>query len=169
MYKLFHILAIIFTLNSCTKAQKVNNAAYNFMLQRLLSFSVPTISVAELVALQKKQTVTLLDAREPAEYKISHIATARNVGYDHFEVTAVNDIAKDAPIIIYCSVGYRSEKIGEKLQKAGFTNVRNLYGSVFEWVNEGQTVVDNQNKPTQKVHAFNKKWGIWLQKGQKVY
>ena len=44
-----------------------------------------------------------------------------------------------------------------------------MYGGIFEWVNEGFPVVNNQEKQTDNVHAYNKSWGIWLKKGVKVY
>ena len=47
----------------------------------------------------------------------------------------VEDIARESTIVVYCSVGYRSEKIAEELDKLGFTNVSNLYGGIFEWIN----------------------------------
>lgn len=50
----------------------------------------------------------------------------------------------------------------------GFTRVSNLYGGIFEWVNEGHPVVRN-GMPTEEVHAFSKTWGIWLRRGTKVY
>jgi len=40
--------------------------------------------------------------------------------------------------------------------KAGYTNVSNLYGGIFEWVNQGNNVVDDNNRITPKVHAYGK-------------
>ncbi|MER3327952.1 MAG: rhodanese-like domain-containing protein, partial [Candidatus Kapaibacterium sp.] len=88
---------------------------------------------------------------------------------DDFELSRVQEISKDSKIVVYCSVGYRSEKIAEKLQGAGYTDVSNLYGGIFEWVNQDRAVVDDQNTPTTKVHAFSRVWGVWLNKGEKVY
>ena len=51
----------------------------------------------------------------------------------------------------------------------GFTNVFNLVGGIFEWKNQGHAVYSTQNKITEKVHAYNKTWGVWLTKGEKVY
>ena len=85
-----------------------------------------------------KEKVILLDTREKKEYEISHIPGAIWVGYNNFKLKRVKEIAKDTKIVTYCSVGYRSERIGEKLQKAGFTDVSNLKGSIFKWVNEGK-------------------------------
>jgi rhodanese-related sulfurtransferase len=137
------------------------------MLRNLLSRSVPEISVAEL---SKAATeYTLLDAREPKECAVSMLPNAKMVGYDHFDLRSLEKLDKSAPIVVYCSVGYRSEKVTEKLHAAGFTNVKNLYGGLFEWVNQGNGVVDNQGKPTDSVHAFSRTWGVWLKRGKKVY
>ena len=143
--------------------------AYTTMLQTLLSHTVPEISVTQAVKQAQSTGTYFMDARETKEFNVSHIKGAISVGYDHFDLKNWSKIPKNAPIIVYCSVGYRSEKVAEKLIKAGYTNVKNLYGGIFEWVNQNNTIVDNQGKPTQKVHAFDKNWGIWLQKGIKVY
>jgi len=81
----------------------------------------------------------------------------------------VKAIAKDAKIVTYCSVGYRSERIGEKLQKAGFTDVSNLKGSIFKWINEGNTLEDKDGQTTDKVHGFDKNWGKWVRGDKAVY
>jgi rhodanese-related sulfurtransferase len=137
------------------------------MLKTLLKHDVPEISVDSL----KKciNNVILLDAREKKEFDISHIKGARYVGYDKFNIESIGDLPKDKRIVIYCSVGYRSEKITEKLRAAGYTNVMNLYGGIFEWVNQGNVIVDNTDSPTLKVHAYSHSWGIWLRKGERVY
>ncbi|RAU82034.1 rhodanese-like domain-containing protein [Pontibacter arcticus] len=139
------------------------------MLRGLYSHTVPVIKSAELKEqMQQKQPPVLLDARAPEEYKVSHLKGARLVGYDTFEVSKLKDIPKNTPLVVYCSVGYRSEKVGEQLQEAGFTNVRNLYGGLFDWVNTGLPVYNKAGR-TKQVHAYAKSWGIWLHKGEKVY
>ena len=40
-------------------------------------------------------------------------------------------------IIVYCSIGVRSEDIGEKLKELGYTKILNLYGGIFDWKNKG--------------------------------
>jgi hypothetical protein len=71
--------------------------------------------------------------------------------------------------VVYCSIGVRSEKIGEKLIKLGYkmsiTCMRNF------WIikNEEGKVVNNQNKVTDSVHTYNKRWSEYLTKGIKVY
>lgn len=136
------------------------NKAFDKTIETLLSFSVPTIACKELF--DNRNNFYILDARERDEYNVSHLPNARFVGYEKFDIASLKDIPKDANIVIYCSVGYRSEKIGEKLIAAGFKNTKNLYGSIFEWVNLGFPVEDSYQMQVKKVHAYNHIWGQWI-------
>ena len=147
-------------------AQHGQEPAYQKKLQGLLSDKTPVIYVPQLA---QERKVMLLDARPAEEFDVSHITGARRVGYGDFDLAKVKDLPKDTAIVVYCSVGYRSGKITEKLIKAGFTNVKNLYGGIFEWVNTGHTVVDDSGKPTDRIHTYNKSWSPWVTKGVKVY
>lgn len=128
---------------------------------------VPRISVAE--AYRQKEDFIFLDTRSREEFVISHIPGAQFVPYKEFALTALKEIPKSTPIITYCSIGKRSGLIGKKLLEAGFTNVYNLYGGIFEWVNRELPVVDTENKRTKKVHTFSRAWSVWLEKGIAVY
>ncbi len=158
------LLAVMASANH-SRAQ-VNDPLFNATLKTLLSHDVPEISVKDAVT---RYDAVFLDAREKAEYDVSHIKGARYIGYDDFDFSRVKNLKQNQPLIVYCSVGYRSEKITEKLKTYGFSNVSNLYGGIFEWVNEGYKVYDNSGMTTEKVHAYDKTWGIWLKKGEKVY
>ena len=107
----------------------------------------------------------LLDVREPAEYEVSHLANAQQVepGSD----PAALDLPKDQPIVTYCSVGYRSAEYAKKLRQAGFTDVRNLEGSVFAWANEDRPLVEDGH-PAQQVHPYNKTWGLLLKPSRRA-
>lgn len=128
----------------------------------LLSFTVPVISVDDLQEIQSSKEVLLLDARELEEYDISHIPSAKCIGYDKPDFDVLKGVDKDQAIIVYCSVGYRSEKIGEKLQKKGYTKVFNLYGSLFEWANKGLPVVNTKGDTVKQVHTYNRNWSQWV-------
>jgi rhodanese-related sulfurtransferase len=161
------------TLTACTAQipadrARCANPEFDKKVASWLRFSVPTISPADV---QKLPDVVLLDAREKAEYAVSHLPKALFVGYNDFDKNVLANMPKDKPLVVYCSIGYRSEKIGEKLQKMGFTKVYNLYGSLFEWVNQGFEIVDNQGIATKKVHTFNRSWSKWVdaKKAEKVW
>lgn len=142
----------------------VQSEKFNSRLEFLLSFSVPVIDVKDLS--KTKENYLILDAREQKEFEVSHIEGAKFIGYDNPNFEILTDTPTDQPIVLYCSVGYRSEKLGNKLKKRGFTNVHNLYGSIFEWANESLPLVDKNEQPTNKVHTFNKRWSKWVQEGK---
>ncbi len=162
-------LLIAFVFTQCYPSPKLagqfTDQEFNDMATQMAKGDTEDIEVATLKGMEEK--VILLDTREKKEYEISHIPGAIWVGYDDFKMKRIKELAKDAKIVTYCSVGYRSERIGEKLLKAGFTDVSNLKGSIFKWVNDGYMLEDKDGNETDKVHGFNQKWGKWV-KGNKV-
>ncbi len=143
-------------------SQKTFDEKMNSLYKR----TVPLIGTLEL---KEKSNVILLDTRSPEEFEVSHIEGAQMIDYDNFKKTDVKNIDKNAEVIVYCSVGYRSERIGEKMQKMGFTNVKNLYGGIFDWKNQDQEVLNKKDQPTDSIHTYNRAWSQWLYKGIKVY
>ncbi|MDO7170821.1 rhodanese-like domain-containing protein [Mariniflexile sp. AS56] len=139
------------------------------LLKQQNTESIPYISIETLV--NKSDDFILLDSREQKEYDTSHLKNARFVGYDHFDLqqTTKQLPNKQQTIVVYCSLGIRSEDTAEKLLAAGYTNVFNLYGGIFEWKNQGLSVYDSNNLETEKVHTFSKAWSKWLLKGEKIY
>lgn len=160
------MLPFIFFNNTRLNAQ-VKSKTYQFVLNTLLSHKVPEIDVP--AAAKDINGTIFLDAREKEEFDVSHLPNAVFVGYDDFKKENVPVIAAGKKIVVYCAVGKRSENITEKLVKMGYSNVFNLYGGIFEWVNDGHTVYDQHNQPTMNVHAYSRLWGRFLQKGNKVY
>jgi len=65
--------------------------------------------------------------------------------------------------LVYCSVGYRSERIGEHLLELGFTDVHNLYGGIFEWINKGYGVMNSKGQWVERVHGYSPSWGKWIE------
>lgn len=130
--------------------------------------TVPYIHVEKL---KLNTQFLLLDTREKAEFEVSHLKNAIWVGDKEFDVDKVSSIIPDnnTPIVVYCSIGVRSEDVGERLSKNGYTQVFNLYGGIFKWKNEGFKVYDSHGKETENVHGFNKHWGKMLTNGTKVY
>lgn len=164
----FQLLSTLFFLATAFPSlAQVKSSRFNLTLKMLLSRDVPEITATS--AAKNAANYLFLDAREREEYNVSHLPNTMFIGYDNFDIASLKGVVKDKPLIVYCSIGKRSENITRKLKKAGYTNVRNLYGGIFEWVNTGNTVYDLQNKPTDKVHAYGKFWGQFLDKGIKVY
>ena len=169
-HKFFQLVLLILFIQSYPSLELVGQfteTEFEAMATQMAEGDTRDIEVATLKTI--KEEVILLDTREKKEYEISHIPGAIWVGYDSFKLKRVKELAKDAKIVTYCSVGYRSERIGERLQKAGYTDVSNLKGSIFKWINEGNTLEDKDGQKTDKVHGFDKDWGKWVKGDKAVY
>ena len=103
----------------------------------------------------------VVDVRAPDEFAVSHLPGARNIPMGEDLAGALAEVSPDRPILIYCSVGYRSARASEALSAAGFTQVHNYLGSIFEWANEGESVI-NADGETTFVHPFDSDWGQLL-------
>jgi predicted sulfurtransferase len=91
-------------------------AYYNDSLNSLYKHTVDLITAVELKALiEKDQKLVILDTREMEEFEVSHIEGARLIGYNDFDISSIEDVPKRSPIVLYCSLGVRSELVGEKL------------------------------------------------------
>ncbi|MEX1003718.1 MAG: rhodanese-like domain-containing protein [Crocinitomicaceae bacterium] len=142
-----------------------NPEGFEKMLKRELAESIRFVTPAQLqVKLSQQSSLLLLDTRQKKEYVISHIPGARHVEYDAFHPDQLKDIPKEKVIYLYCSIGYRSEKVGEKLEQQGYTNVYNLYGGIFNWVNQGYAVEDAKGKVAKRIHGYSKEWAKWVNK-----
>lgn len=165
-FKMRKVLILFLVVSSTAFAQKKLDKLLNKWNNKNVSYmSVETLAM-------KKTKAILLDAREEKEYNVSHIKDALFVGYTDFKIQeTLKKLPKDrnTKIVVYCSLGIRSEKIANKLIKEGYMNVYNLYGGIFEWKNAGFQVIDAFGNSTEKVHTFNESWGKWLKKDEKVY
>jgi rhodanese-related sulfurtransferase len=130
-------------------------------IENYLDKTISTITVEQVSAMDSGRFV-LLDAREKEEFQTSTIPGSQYIGYDDFDIESVSHLPKGQPIIVFCSIGYRSEKIGEKLKKAGYGRVFNLYGSIFAWANAGLPLLTPTGEKTEELHTYNKKWSKWV-------
>jgi rhodanese-related sulfurtransferase len=138
------------------------------LLKLFIRRSFPTVSqitTAEfadwLVDCAKLQPF-VLDARSQAEYTVSHIRTAVRIDPVVPDLTALSTVALDTPMVVYCSVGYRSAKVAQHLQSEGFCQISNLSGGLFQWANEERPIFKDDEHPTQLVHPYDAIWGKLL-------
>lgn len=162
IFYLFFLLLI----QQLSYGQEIENPEFKTLLKERLSHSVNEIDVKKAYSLI--DSAIFLDAREKSEYDVSHIKNAQWVGYNSFKFSRISHIPKNKLIIIYCSIGYRSEKITEKLLKKGYTSVYNLYGGIFEWSNQSYPMYRGNIK-TQDIHGYNKNWSKWITEGDITY
>lgn len=122
--------------------------------------SLSTCELTAWLAQTEAPQPLLLDVRTPEEYQVSHLEKAQLAPADLQELAAT--ASPETVIVVYCSVGYRSAKLAQKLQQSGYEQVFNLEGSIFKWANEGRSVY-RDNQIVQQVHPYNQFWQWFLQ------
>ena len=105
----------------------------------------------------------LLDVREKEEYAVSHLEGALLATSEKDALQALEGVDSDQPVVLYCSVGYRSSELADFLQKRGFEKIYNLEGSIFAWANEGRAVYRGGER-VDEVHPYDRVWGKLLKK-----
>lgn len=159
------ILAVLLALTGCGREE-----AYHAQLGMLPDFGVAHLQADSLAVLLKgEEQPFLLDTRTPQEWAVSRLPAARVVDVQAFEVAQLDSLPRDTPIVLYCSVGYRSGEVGKKLQEAGFLQVYNLYGGILEWKNSGYPLLTPAGDTTEQVHTYSSYWATFLEEGEAVY
>lgn len=161
-------------LSTCARAQNVPErlltgyAPLDEKLSRMVAADEHALSAEEAYAIND---AVYLDAREAEEFTVSHLPGAQYIGYNDINYDILNNIPKATPLIVYCTVGYRSERIANKLRDRGFTQVYNLFGSLYAWKLAGYPVVDADGERTERIHTYNKKWGSFVPDsiGEKIW
>lgn len=153
-------LVALWTVGGCATRRAAGWAVDRYLAHRF--DGVATVTTAEAAAaLDTPAPPLVLDTRQPDEYATSHLPGARHLAPDADPATALADVPRDRPVLVYCSVGWRSASVAQRMAAAGFTDVRNIEGSIFRWAIEGRPLVDAAGAPTERVHAFGPPWS-WL-------
>ncbi len=103
----------------------------------------------------------VLDARTAPEYQVSHLRDAVLMDPRRPTLRPLAGRAKDVPIVVYSSVGYRGARLSHWLLAQGYSNVRDLSGSLFQWANEDRPVF-REGRPTTEIHPYDRRWGLLL-------
>lgn len=74
----------------------------------------------------------LVDVREPHEYQICSIPTARLIPLGELP-KRVHELNSADEIVMHCKSGMRSAKAVDFLKQAGFRKVRNMKGGILAW------------------------------------
>lgn len=91
------------------------------------------ITPAEVKAkIDKGESFVLIDVREPHEYQICNIPTARLIPLGDLP-KRVNELNSADEIVAHCRSGVRSAKAVDFLKQAGFRKVHNMKGGILLW------------------------------------
>ncbi|MEA5452155.1 rhodanese-like domain-containing protein [Leptolyngbya sp. CCNP1308] len=126
---------------------------------------VPTLTTQQLadwLSQGNAPSPILLDVRRDDEFAVSHLPEAHRAA--NLEAALALELDRDRPLVAYCSVGYRSARLVAQLQGLGYSEVYNLAGSIFQWANQGRSLV-GQGQPQAQVHPYSPLWGRLLKPG----
>jgi sulfur-carrier protein adenylyltransferase/sulfurtransferase len=77
----------------------------------------------------------LVDVRTSAEFALGHLPGAASIPSNQL-VERAAELSKARTVVLYCSVGARSDRAGRELRELGFTRVRHLHGGLAAWASE---------------------------------
>ena len=127
-------------------------------VQWRISQTYPTVRAMtrrELVELLKGiQPPMLVDARTADEYAMSHLPGA--LWAAQWQAPPIRH-----PIVVYCSVGWRSAALCDQLQRAGSEQVWNLNGGIFAWAH-ANFPLEQAGRAVRIVHPYDARWGELL-------
>jgi rhodanese-related sulfurtransferase len=115
-----------------------------------------------------RKSPMVLDVRTAEEYEVSHLRGAIRVDPDAGLPDFLRRLDRGTPVVAYCSVGYRSSRLVERLKNEGFTDAKNLEGSIFEWANKGYPL-ERDGVSVQEVHPYDEEWGRLLDPSLHAY
>ncbi len=114
--------------------------------------SVEDMTPKMAMRLMEENRVLFVDARKPAEIKVSMLPGA--VTKEDFLKTPFK--YKGKTVVAYCTIGYRSGKFAEEMKTKGIL-IYNLKGGILSWVLESGKVFDT-NGESKRVHVYGEKW-----------
>lgn len=128
--------------------------------------NVKQMSAAELEKLRNSsKDLVIFDVREKSEFDVSHIEGAQQLDPGTWGWTFMRKYGerlKGKTIVFYCSVGVRSSKMAQRVQKElaakGAKGIFNLRGGIFRWHNDKRPLMSVKGK-TPYVHPYDKYWG----------
>jgi sulfur-carrier protein adenylyltransferase/sulfurtransferase len=93
------------------------------------------ITPSELADHLKRDSVVLLDVREPHELDISRLPSAINIPLGSL-AARLSELDSARDMVVFCKSGSRSLRALELLSSAGFRKVKNLKGGINAWSRE---------------------------------
>ena len=103
---------------------------------------ITEVETVDVEARLAKESLNILDVREPDEFEQGALAGAIHIPRGHLEAQIETRIVdKSAPVVVYCAGGVRSAFATKTLQDLGYTNVVSMAGGFGKWKDEGRAWV----------------------------
>jgi rhodanese-related sulfurtransferase len=104
--------------------------------------NVPRISIDELKPLMAKQSVVIIDVRDPSSFEAGHIPGAVNIDYVQMPQRARDYLREKRTIVTYCACTNETTaaRAALDLTEAGVADVKALAGGWNDWIRRGEPV-----------------------------
>jgi molybdopterin/thiamine biosynthesis adenylyltransferase/rhodanese-related sulfurtransferase len=103
---------------------------------------ITEVETVDVEARLAKESLSVLDVREPDEFEQGALAGAIHIPRGHLEAQIETRIVdKSSPVVVYCAGGVRSAFATKTLQDLGYTNVVSMAGGFGKWKDEGRAWV----------------------------
>jgi len=96
--------------------------------------NIGSVQVKALLAKEKK--ILILDVRTPEEFRQARLHGALLIPLGELE-RRVQEVPRDRPILVYCSVGARSATAAGLLSARGYREVYQMSDGLVGWYNNG--------------------------------
>jgi hydroxyacylglutathione hydrolase len=95
------------------------------------------LSVFELKKMRDgNEAINVLDVRRNSEYQKEHIEGAVHIYVGELQ-NRIDEVPRDKPLAVICSVGRRASIGASLLLRAGFPKVYNVLGGMDAWTSAG--------------------------------
>lgn len=88
---------------------------------------------AQAVQLINRERATVIDVREPDEFKAAHINGAKNIPLGDLAGAKGLPGNKTLPVVVVCASGVRSAKAASQLKEMGYDKAVSLQGGIAAW------------------------------------
>lgn len=156
-YLIVFYLIFFWKISGCINPQKVGNPKKTVAsMAKTIELQYPKIKHLSIEKYQKQaDNYILLDVRSSEESKVSQIPNS--ITKEEFEKN--KESYRGKKIVTYCTIGVRSSKYAQELEKQGF-EAANLKESILGWTHRKLPLVNNQGRPTKKVHVYGEAWNL---------
>lgn len=102
----------------------------------------PILRLDEAAALYQSAGAVFVDAREPEDFKLGHIAGALNLPFDYYDEHAplvLPHLGKDQDIVTYCGGAdcELSLYLARQLKNEGYDRLHIFFGGITSWQEAG--------------------------------
>jgi sulfur-carrier protein adenylyltransferase/sulfurtransferase len=106
--------------------------------------------------LKSEENALVLDMRSETAFQLSRLKGASHIAEEGIATFILHgQLSKEAPIIIYCSVGFRSIMVAEKLRKMGYSAV-SIAGGYTAWRAAGCPVESTDSFSLNQMERYSR-------------